>query len=119
MASSYPDSAHTQLIHKVCDILGKVWNLRVLCECQSTHAHCQATCHTLCATAMGFCMVQGAHGTGMAYPHPNALSVSWDLKWGAPVKSTVSQHAGYVTAIFSGALVTSVPWCKYMGCTNP
>ena len=29
----------------------------------------------------------------------------------APLKSTVAQHVGYITAIFRGALAASVPWC--------
>ena len=40
VAYSYPDSAHERLIHRVCNILGRAWNLRILCECQSTHTHC-------------------------------------------------------------------------------
>ena len=57
VASSYPDSQHTRFIHNICNISGKAGNLRVLCQCQSTHAQCQGTCHTACTTAMGFCMV--------------------------------------------------------------
>ena len=65
IASSYPDSAHTQVVHKICGMLGKAWALRVLCDCQSEHTQCQGTCHSSCVTAMGFCMVRGAMVPGL------------------------------------------------------
>ena len=113
--SSYPDSSHTHLVQRICTMLGKAWNLRVLCECHSTHDTCQGTCHNTRVTAMGFCMVRGRDGTGLVYVHPNAVSQTWSLKQGAPLKSLALQHTGYVTAIFTGALAASVPWCTTLG----
>ena len=60
---------------------------------------------------MGFCMVRGPDGTGLACVHPNALNHSWDLKQGAPLKNPRAQHQGYVTAIITGALAAGAPWC--------
>ena len=64
---------------------------------------------------MGFCMIRGPRGEGTAYLHPNALMHNWSLKQGAPLKSPHVDHPGYVSAIFTGALATSVPWCHSWG----
>ena len=84
VASSYPDCAHTKLIRNICYFLRKAWNLSVLCECRSANLPGEGSCHTSCVTAMGFCMVRGPHGMGLAYIHPNALGPSWDLKQAPP-----------------------------------
>ena len=109
VASSYPDSAHTRLVHKIYTTSGKAWTLRVLCECHSAHDTCQGTCHNTHVTVMGFYMVPGRDGIALVYAHPNALSPTWSLKQGAPLKSPALQYTGYVTAIFTGALAASVP----------
>ena len=111
VASSYPDCAHTKLIRNICQALGTAWNLSVLCECQSAKLPCEGSCHTSSVTAMGFYMVRGSDGIGLAYVHPNALSHTWDLKQGAPLKNPRAQHQGYVTAIITGALAGGAPWC--------
>ena len=112
VASSYPDCAHTKLIRNICYFLRKAWNLSVLCECRSANLPGEGSCHTSCVTAMGFCMVRGPHGMGLAYIHPNALGPSWDLKQAPPPpKNPRAQHQGYVTAIFTGALAAGAPWC--------
>ena len=109
VASSYPDCTRTKLIRNICQALGTAWNLSVLCECRSAKLPCEG--HTSSVTAMGFCMVRGSDGMGLAYVHPNALSHSWDLKQGAPLKNPRAQHQGYVTAIITGALAAGAPWC--------
>ena len=68
-------------------------------------------CVTGPMSAMGYSMVWGPKGEGLACLHPN----DWYLKQGAPVKLPASQHAGYVCAIITGAssLCSMVP---FLGC---
>ena len=90
----------------------KAWNLKVLCDCRPDSPTCQFTCHKSPMTAMGFCLARGPGGEGLAYLHPNALTPNWELKQGAPLKSLEPQHAGYISAILTGALAASNPWCN-------
>ena len=66
-------------------------------------------------TAMGFCLARGPGGEGLAYLHPNALTASWELKQGAPLKSPDSRHTWYISGILSGAMAASNPWCNSWG----
>ena len=84
----------------------------MLCDCQPEHPTCQFTCLKTHTTAMDFCLVRGE---GLAYLHPNALTASWELKQGAPLKSPDSQHTGYISGIITGALAASNPWCNSWG----
>ena len=115
VASSYPDSHRVELIHIVCKLLGSAWNLKVLCDCQPEHPTCQFTCLKTHTTAMGFCLVRAPGGEGLVYLHPNALTASWELKQGEPLKLPDSQHAGYISRILTGALAASNPWCNSWG----
>ena len=67
--------------------------------------------HETHVTAMGFCMVRGPQGEGLAYLHPNALTQAWKLKQGPPLKTPKCQHAGYVPAILTGALAAKCLIC--------
>ena len=40
VASSYPDSERVRLIQTVCGLLGKAWDLKVLCDCQPDSPTC-------------------------------------------------------------------------------
>ena len=73
LTSSYPDSEGVHLIQTVCELLGKAWDLKGLCDCQPDSPTCQFTCHKPQTTAIGFCLARGPGGEGLAYLHPNAL----------------------------------------------
>ena len=115
IASNYGDDSHTRLIHDRCTALGEAWNLRVLCECMADDTRCNGSCHKTHVTAMGFCMVRGPHGDGLAYPHPNAVTQAWKLQQGPRLKTPKCQHAEYVPTLLTGTLAASVSWCQTWG----
>ena len=115
IASNYSYDSHTHLVQDMCTALGAAWNLKVLCDCMADDTQCDGSCHNTHVTAMGFCMVRGPQGEGLAYLHPNALTQAWKLKQGPPFKTPKCQHARYVPRILTGALAASVPWCQTWG----
>ena len=71
IASTYPDSPETALVHIVRGILQQAWGLRVLCDCcMSDSDTCRFKCHNTYTQAVGFCLVRGRNGRGSAYTHP-------------------------------------------------
>ena len=77
--------------------------------------HCNGSYHKTHVTAMGFCMVRGPQGEGLAYPHPNAVTQACKLQQDPCLKTPKCQHAGYVPAILTGTLAASVPRCQTWG----
>ena len=108
VASTYPDSPRTQLIHQICGILHECWGLRVVCDCGDV---CQGSCLKQSTTAMGYGLHRGTDGKGLAHLHPSSVSDIWTPKLGPPLCTPGSQPKNYLKSIFTSVLTSSVPWC--------
>ena len=111
IATTYPDTTSHPIVSTVCNLLGEAWNLDVLCECMSGPGDpCKHHCHSASTTALGFDMIRGKTGKGLAYLHPSALSSTWSLKSAPPLLSPASAYPAYLPGIMTGALSNARPW---------
>ena len=111
IATTYPDTASHPIVSTVCNLLGEAWKLDVLCECMSGPGDpCKHHCHSASTTALGFDMIRGNTGKGLAYLHPSALSSTWSLKSAPPLLSPARAYPAYLPGIMTGALSNARPW---------
>ena len=111
IATTNPDTPSHPIVSIVCSLLGEAWGLDVLCECMSGPGDtCKHRCHSASTTALGFDMIRGETGKGLAYLHPSALSSTWSLKSAPPLLSLASAYPAYLPGIMTGALSNARPW---------
>ena len=113
VASTYPDSPETALVHKVRGIPQQAWGLRVLCNCCTSDSDvCRFKCHNTYTQAVGFCLVRGRNGRGSAYTHPSTLDSLWGLKVGPTLLSCNLSYHSYLPCLLIGVLSNSPRWCQ-------
>ena len=111
IATTTPDTEAHPIIAIVCNLLGEAWGLDVLCECMSGPGDaCKHSYHSASTTALGFDMIRGETGKGLAYLHPSALSSTWSLKSAPPLLSPACAYPAYLPGIMTGALSNARPW---------
>ena len=109
MATAFADTPAIKIVKRVCHLLQRCWNLRVLCPCDTpcTQSRLQSS-----TTAMGFCMVCSTDGEPTAYTHPSSLDSAWDLKMGPPLMTPTHASQQYLRTVLTGVLCNSRQWCR-------
>ena len=68
MATAFTDTPSIGIVERVCRLLQRCWNLRVLCPCD---AQCTHSCLQSPTSAMGLCMVCSKGHEPTTYAHPS------------------------------------------------
>ena len=91
----------------------EAWDLQFECECiTKTVSRCTSMCCQPVTKVLGVVMVLGGRSHAAALAEPVALTPTWDLKIGAPLKSPAYTHKESLPAIFSGVLKNTDCWFR-------